>query len=172
MERWSAINAEDVHLATVRDLERQSTCRIKHECNLRPTFTQNYQHQMRERHKKNNTSVRHIRIIDNAGVLPRWRRFGKTDSAGGVGVGARGAFGDLIVSSSVRFFSFLENKNETSYRHFREYGFESYATQIDAISSSTKNCLLSSVEHHVGVLTKDVLAGIAFLHKSGEQNGL
>ena len=28
------------------------------------------------------------------------------------------------------------------------------------------------MEHHVGVLTKDVLAGIAFLHKSGEQNGL
>ena len=108
MERWSAINAEDVHLATVRNLERQrqSTCRIKHECNLRPTFTQNYQHQMRERHKKYNTSVRYIKIIDDAGVLPRWRRFGETDSAGGVGVGARGAFGDLIVSSSVRFFFF------------------------------------------------------------------
>ena len=44
--------------------------------------------------------------------------------------------------------------------------------QIDAISSSTKNCLLRSVEHHVGVLTKEVLAGIAFFHKSGEQNGL
>ncbi|KAF8815452.1 hypothetical protein BYT27DRAFT_6700301 [Phlegmacium glaucopus] len=28
------------------------TGRIKHECNLRPTFIQNYRHQMRERHKK------------------------------------------------------------------------------------------------------------------------
>ena len=164
MERWSAINAEDVHLATVRvytpdapnkkprivlflppnsdpanpncyelDMVNDSvenqiviaerpkdpalsmstsaaaatvntrarttilTGRIKHECNLRPTFTQNYRHQMRERHKKYNTPVRQIRMIDDAGVPGG--RGGVNRLSSGVGVGAGGAFGDLIVSS-------------------------------------------------------------------------
>ena len=168
MERWSAINAEDVHLATVRvytpdapnkkprivlflppnatgrepdcyelDMVNDSvenqivvaerpkdpalgistaatvntrarttilTGRIKHECNLRPNFTQNYRQQMRERHKKYNTPIRQIRMIDDAGVPGG--RGGVNRLSSGVGVGAGGAFGDLIVSSSVFFCSF------------------------------------------------------------------
>jgi transcription initiation factor TFIIF subunit beta len=175
MERWSAINAEDVQLATVRvytpdapnkkpriilflprngdpanfnepdfyemdmvndGVENQIvvaerpkdpslslsmsaaaatvntrarttilTGRIKHECNLRPTFTRNYRHQMRERHKKYNTPVRQIRMIDDAGVPGG--RGGVNRLSSGVGVGAGGAFGDLIVSSSVLQFFFF-----------------------------------------------------------------
>jgi transcription initiation factor TFIIF subunit beta len=173
MERWSAINAEDVYLATVRvytpdapnkkprivlflppntatgpepdcyelDMVNDSvenqivvaerpkdpalsvstsaaaatvntrarttilTGRIKHECNLRPTFTQNYRQQMRERHKKYNTPMRQIRMIDDAGVPGG--RGGVNRLSSGVGVGAGGAFGDLIVSSSVLFSLFF-----------------------------------------------------------------
>ena len=220
MARWSAINAEDIHLATVRvytpeapnkkprivlflppnndpakgpepdyyeldmvndNVENQIvvaerpkdpalsvstssaaatvntrarttilTGRIKHECNLRPTFTQTYRHQMRERHKKYNTPMRQIRMIDDAGVPGG--RGGVNRLSSGVGVGAGGAFGDLIVSFSfqfpppfpsssfcfiffVLFFYFagikkkqiIESETETSQRHFRTYG--SYATQ-------------------------------------------
>jgi len=73
------------------------TGRIKHECNLRPTFTSNYRHQMRERHKKYNTPMRQIRMIDDAGVPGG--RGGVNRLSSGVGIGAGGAFGDLIVSS-------------------------------------------------------------------------
>jgi transcription initiation factor TFIIF subunit beta len=85
--------------ATVNTRARTTilTGRIKHECNLRPTFTQNYRHQMRERHKKYNTPVRQIRMIDDAGVPGG--RGGVNRLSSGVGVGAGGAFGDLIVSS-------------------------------------------------------------------------
>ena len=173
MERWSAINAEDVHLATIRvytpdvpnkkprivlflpantdpmaaepdcyelDMVNDSvenqivvaerpkdsalsistssaaatvntrarttilTGRIKHECNLRPTFTQTYRQQMRERHKKYNTPMRQIRMIDDAGVPGG--RGGVNRLSSGVGVGAGGAFGDLIVSSLSSFCLF------------------------------------------------------------------
>ena len=89
--------------ATVNTRARTTilTGRIKHECNLRPTFTQNYRHQMRERHKKYNTPMRQIRMIDDAGVPGG--RGGVNRLSSGVGVGAGGAFGELIVS----FFSFL-----------------------------------------------------------------
>ena len=89
--------------ATVNTRARTTilTGRIKHECNLRPTFTQNYRHQMRERHKKYNTPVRQIRMIDDAGVPGG--RGGVNRLSSGVGVGAGSAFGDLIVSSSVFF---------------------------------------------------------------------
>ena len=93
--------------ATVNTRARTTilTGRIKHECNLRPTFTQNYRHQMRERHKKYNTPVRQIRMIDDAGVPGG--RGGVNRLSSGVGVGAGAAFGDLIVSFSVSFFFFF-----------------------------------------------------------------
>ena len=62
--------------ATVNTRARTTilTGRIKHECNLRPTFTQNYLHQTRERHKKYDTLVPQIRMIDDAGTA--WQRWG------------------------------------------------------------------------------------------------
>ena len=78
------------------------TGHIKHEYNLRPTFTQNYRHQMRERHRKYNTPVPQIRMIDDAGAPDG--RGGVNRLSSGVGVGAGGA---LAISLSVlRFFPF------------------------------------------------------------------
>lgn len=71
------------------------TGRIKHECNLRPAFSESYRKQMRERHKKYNTPMRQIRMIDDAGIPGG--RGGVNRLSSGVGVGATGAFGDLIV---------------------------------------------------------------------------
>ena len=74
------------------------TGRIKHECNLRPAFTQNY------RYHRDNTPMRQIRNQD-AGVPGGIAGVNRLSS--GVGLGAGGAFGDLIVSSSVPLFSSL-----------------------------------------------------------------
>ena len=57
---------------------------------------------MRERHKKYNTPVRQIRMIDDAGIPGG--RGGVDRLSSGVGVGAGAALGDLIVSFSVLFF--------------------------------------------------------------------
>ena len=108
------------------------TGRIKHECNLRPMFSASYRKQMRERHLKYNTPTRQIRMIEDAGVPGG--RGGVNRLSSGVGVGAGGAFGDLIVrirsfigSNTVYPTVVEENKTQTGERHFRAYG--SYATQ-------------------------------------------
>lgn len=71
------------------------TGRVKHECNLRPNFTERYRQQMRARHVQSNTRLRQIRMIDDAGVAGG--RGGINRLSSGVGVGAGKAFGDLIV---------------------------------------------------------------------------
>lgn len=83
--------------ATVNTRARTTilTGRIKHECNLRPAFSESYRKQMRERHRKYNTPVRQIRMIEDAGVPGG--RGGVNRLSSGVGVGAGNAFGDLIV---------------------------------------------------------------------------
>lgn len=78
------------------------TGRIKHECNLRPAFSESYRKQMRERHRKYNTPLRQIRMIDDAGIPGG--RGGVNRLSSGVGVGATGAFGDLIVRCLALFF--------------------------------------------------------------------
>ncbi len=72
------------------------TGRIKHDCMLRSALTDKYRRQMRERTRKYNTPVRQIRMIEDAGVPGG--RGGVNRLSSGVGVGANGAFGDLIVS--------------------------------------------------------------------------
>ena len=81
------------------------TGRVKHECNLRPRFTERYRQQMRARHLQSNTRVRQIRMIDDAGVAGG--RGGINRLSSGVGVGAGKAFGDLVV----RFFCSLRLPN-------------------------------------------------------------
>lgn len=71
------------------------TGRIKHDCTLRPTFSESYRRQMRERHLKYNTPARQIRMIEEAGVPGG--KGGVNRLTSGVGVGAGNAFGDLIV---------------------------------------------------------------------------
>jgi hypothetical protein len=145
MERWAAINQEDIHLATIRvytdssriklllpqnpanpdepeeyeldmvhesvdnqlvvaekEKEQGSRARttilagkVKHECNLRPVFTEKYRRRMRERVRMANTPQRQIKMIEE--VTPGGR--------GGInmlssGVSNTTGFSDLIVSYS------------------------------------------------------------------------
>jgi len=231
MERWSAINAEDVHLATVRvytpdapnkkprivlflppnsdpaepdhyevemvndGVENQIvvaerpkdlalsmstsaaaatvntrarttilTGRIKHECNLRPTFTQNYRNQMRERHKKYNTPVRQIRMIDDAGVPGG--RGGVNRLSSGVGVGAGSAFGDLIKTKP--------KQAKGTFERMARMPRNQLLDQLFALFRETPRWGIRPLREKTQqpeVYLKEVLAEIAFLHKSGEHNG-
>lgn len=71
------------------------TGRIKHDCNLRPVFTESYRRQMKERSKKYNTPQRQIKMIEEAGVSGG--RGGINRLSSGVGVGSGNAFDSLIV---------------------------------------------------------------------------
>lgn len=83
--------------ATVNTRARTTilTGRIKHDCNLRPVFTESYRRQMKERSKKYNTPLRQIRMIEDAGVSGGKGGINRLSS--GVGVGAGNAFSSLIV---------------------------------------------------------------------------
>lgn len=82
------------------------TGRIKHECNLRPSFSETYRKQMRGRHLMHNTKSRQIKMIEETGVP----RGGINRLSSGVGVGSGGAFSDLAVCilSPVRFVQFTD----------------------------------------------------------------
>ena len=71
------------------------TGRIKHECNLRPAFDANYRRQMKERHRKYNTPVRQIKMIDPSGVPGG--RGGVNRLSSGVGIGSANSFSDFVV---------------------------------------------------------------------------
>jgi len=141
------------------------TGRIKHECNLRPTFTQNYRQQMRERHKKYNTPVRQIRMIDDAGVPGG--RGGVNRLSSGVGVGAGGAFGDLIKTKP--------KQPKGTFERMARMPRNQLLDQLFALFRETPRWGIRPLREKTQqpeAYLKEVLAEIAFLHKSGEHNGL
>jgi transcription initiation factor TFIIF subunit beta len=160
------------------------TGRIKHECNLRPAFSENYRKQMRERHKKYNTPVRQIRMIDDAGIPGG--RGGVNRLSSGVGVGATGAFGDLIVCYLL-FLSSLACAEEIASQKTKPKHAKG---QFERMARMPRNQLLDQLfslfrdpprwgiralrerTQQPEVYLKEVLSEVAFLHRSGEYNGL
>jgi transcription initiation factor TFIIF subunit beta len=112
------------------------TGRIKHDCNLRPVFSESYRRQMKERSRKYNTPKRQIQIIEDADVPGG--RGGINRLTSGMGVGAGNAFSNLIVRaltymlfSVVRCANFTDTmhaclfvaiETKTCQRHIRAYG--------------------------------------------------
>ncbi|KAF8626926.1 hypothetical protein AX17_006427 [Amanita inopinata Kibby_2008] len=141
------------------------TGRIKHECNLRPAFSANYRKQMRERHRKYNTPARQIRMIEEAGVPGG--RGGVNRLSSGVGVGAGGAFGGLIKTKPKPAKGTFERmarmpRNQLLdqiFAHFRD----PERWSIKALREKTQQ---------PEAYLKEVLSEVAFLHRSGEYNGL
>ncbi|KAF7770946.1 hypothetical protein Agabi119p4_6920 [Agaricus bisporus var. burnettii] len=141
------------------------TGRIKHECNLRPSFTENYRKQMRERHIKANTKQRQIRMIEDAGVSGG--RGGINRLSSGVGVGSGGAFRDLIKTRQKPAKGGFERmaripRNQLLdqlFSHFRDTPHWGLRPLRDKTQQPE-------------AYLKDVLSEIAFLHRSGEFNGM
>ncbi|KDR76159.1 hypothetical protein GALMADRAFT_247378 [Galerina marginata CBS 339.88] len=141
------------------------TGRIKHECNLRPAFSASYRKQMKERHRKYNTPVRQIRMIDEAGVPGG--RGGVNRLSSGVGVGSGNAFGDLIKTKPKQAKGTFERMARMPRNQLLDQLFalfrESPRWSIRPLRDKTQQ---------PEVYLKEVLSEIAFLHKSGEYNGL
>ncbi|KAF8621292.1 hypothetical protein AX15_007890 [Amanita polypyramis BW_CC] len=140
------------------------TGRIKHECNLRPAFSASYRKQMRERHMKYNTRTRQIRMIEEAGVPGG--RGGVNRLSSGVGVGAGGAFGDLKTKPKPTKGTFERMarmpRNQLLDQIFMLFR-EPTRWGIKALRERTQQ---------PEAYLKEVLSEVAFLHRSGEYNGL
>ena len=77
--------------------------KVKHECNLRPVFTEKYRKRVRERHREVNTRSRQIKMIEEV-----------TSGRGSVnmlssGVANTSAFSDLVVRTCLSLWYFLAN---------------------------------------------------------------
>ncbi|KAG6896628.1 hypothetical protein C0992_007034 [Termitomyces sp. T32_za158] len=141
------------------------TGRVKHECNLRPHFTERYRQQMRARHVQSNTRLRQIRMIDDAGVAGG--RGGINRLSSGVGVGAGKAFGDLVKSKP----KFAKGTFERMARMPRNQLLDQIFTLFrDPTHWGIKP--LREKTQQPEVYLKEVLSEVAFLHRSGEYNGL
>ncbi|KAG6836838.1 hypothetical protein H0H93_002518 [Arthromyces matolae] len=161
------------------------TGRVKHECNLRPRFTERYRQQMRARHVQSNTRVRQIRMIDEAGVAGG--RGGINRLSSGVGVGAGKAFGDLVVRllrlrCSIHTyrgnFSSKKTKPKPAKGTFERMARIPRNQLLDQLFNHFRETPRWSIKtlrektQQPEVYLKEVLSEVAFLHRSGEFNGL
>jgi hypothetical protein len=102
---------------------------VKHECNLRPLFTEKYRKRVRDRHREVNTRSRQIKMIEE--VTPGRGSVNMLSS----GVANASAFSDLVVRALAISSRLLqvervirtENKTETSQGPIRTHG--SYAQE-------------------------------------------
>ena len=170
--------------ATVNSRARTTvlTGRIKHECNLRPAFNQTYRKQMKERHKKYNTPVRQIRMIEDAGVPGG--RGGVNRLSSGVGVGAGAAFGDLIVRriflvvGHIRDLTVLQKvkpkQPKGTFERMARMPRNQLLDQIFSLFRETPHWGLRPLREKTQqpeAYLKEVLSEVAFLHRSGEHSG-
>ena len=153
--------------------------KVKHECNLRPVFTEKYRKRVRDRHREVNTRSRQIKMIEEV-----------TSGRGSVnmlssGVANTSAFSDLVVRILVY-----------SCHVFRLTGSIIQKTkqkpakgQFERMARMPKNQLLDLLFKLFGeketwpikllrektqqpeTFLKETLSDIAFLHRSGEHNG-
>ncbi|KAF4615823.1 hypothetical protein D9613_012434 [Agrocybe pediades] len=141
------------------------TGRIKHECNLRPAFDANYRRQMKERHRKYNTPVRQIKMIDPSGVPGG--RGGVNRLSSGVGMGAGNAFSDFVKTKPKQAKGTFERMARIPYNQLLDLLFPLFKENprwgIRPLRQRTQQ---------PEAYLKETLQGIAFLHKSGEYNGL
>ncbi|KAK7040935.1 hypothetical protein VNI00_009531 [Paramarasmius palmivorus] len=141
------------------------TGRIKHDCMLRPQFSATYRKQIRERHKKYNTRVRQIRMMEDAGVPGGRGAINRLSS--GVGVGAGGAFSDLVKTKPKPTKGNFERMTRMPRNQLLDLIFQLFREQprwgIKPLREKTQQ---------PEVYLKEVLSEVASLHRSGEHNGL
>ncbi|KAG7092876.1 hypothetical protein E1B28_009188 [Marasmius oreades] len=140
------------------------TGRIKHDCSLRPQFSANYRKQIRERHKKYNTRVRQIRVMEDADVPGGRGSINRLSS--GVGLGGSGAFSDLVKTKPKPTKGNFERMTRMPRNQLLDLLFQLFReTTRWAIKP------LREKTQQPEVYLKEVLSEVAFLHRSGEHNG-
>jgi len=153
--------------------------KVKHECNLRPVFTEKYRKRVRDRHREVNTRSRQIKMIEEV-----------TSGRGSVnmlssGVANANAFSDLVVrvlpqlSDLFPLIGCIAQKTKQ----------KPAKGQFERMARMPKNQLLDLLFKLFGergtwpikllrertqqpeAFLKETLGEIAFLHRSGEHNG-
>ncbi|KAJ7668359.1 transcription initiation factor IIF, beta subunit-domain-containing protein [Mycena rosella] len=137
------------------------TGRIKHDCNLRPALTANYRRQMRERHLKYNTPTRQIKRIEDAGIAGG--RGGVNRLTSGVGVGAGGAFTELVKTKPKAAKGQFERMARIPRNQLLDLIFQLFR---DTPRWGIKP--LRERTQQPEVYLKEVLSEVAFLNKTGE----
>ncbi|PSS32061.1 hypothetical protein PHLCEN_2v2168 [Hermanssonia centrifuga] len=221
MERWSAVDAEGVHLATIRvyhgaksasgkkprivlilppsaenpdvpgdeyelDMvneavenqvvvaEREKepgtgsrarttilTGRVKHECSLRPVFSDRYRQRLKERHRAANVPVRSIKRIEDEHP------------------GDRGSINRLTsgVSNTAGFSDLIKPKQKPPKGQFERMARMPRNQLLDLLFSLFREREHWSIKpmrertQQPEAYLKEVLGEIAFMHRSGEHNG-
>jgi len=134
--------------------------KVKHECNLRPVFTEKYRKRVRDRHREVNTRSRQIKMIDE--VTPGRGSVNMLSS----GVANASAFSDLVKTKQKPAKGQFERmarmpKNQLLDLLFRLFG-EKETWSIKLLRDKTQQ---------PEAFLKETLSEIAFLHRSGEHNG-
>ena len=153
--------------------------KVKHECNLRPVFTEKYRKRVRARHREVNTRARQIKMIDEV-----------TAGRGSVnmlssGVANANAFSDLVVRP-LPPYSVISRLIESLAQKTKQKPAKG---QFERMARMPKNQLLDLLfklfseretwpikllrekTQQPEVFLKETLTEIAFLHRSGEHNG-
>ena len=153
--------------------------KVKHECNLRPVFTEKYRKRVRARHREVNTRARQIKMIDEV-----------TAGRGSVnmlssGVANANAFSDLVVRPLPPSFAIsrlIESLAQKTKQKPAKGQFERMARMpknqlldlLFKLFSERETWpikLLREKTQQPEVFLKETLTEIAFLHRSGEHNG-
>jgi transcription initiation factor TFIIF subunit beta len=141
------------------------TGRIKHECNLRPVYSASYRAQMKQRSQKYNTPQRQIMMIEDAGVSGG--RGGINRLSSGVGVGVGSAFGDLIKSK--------QKPGKGAFERMARMPRNQLLDLIFSLFRETPRWGIKPLREKTQqpeAYLKEVLSEVAWLHRSGEFNGM
>ncbi|KAF9778889.1 transcription initiation factor IIF beta subunit [Thelephora terrestris] len=133
--------------------------KVKHECNLRPVFTEKYRKRVRERHREVNTRSRQIKMIDE--VTPGRGSVNMLSS----GVANASAFSDLVKTKQKPTKGF-ERMARMPRNQLLDMLFKLYAEK-----ETWPIKLLRERTQQPEAFLKETLSDIAFLHRSGEHNG-
>ena len=153
--------------------------KVKHECNLRPVFTEKYRKRVRARHREVNTRSRQIKMIEEV-----------TSGRGSVnmlssGVANTSAFSDLVVRIFARLFGIFrligcvpqKTKQKPAKGQFERMARIPKNQLLDLLfklfaeRETWPIKLLREKTQQPEAFLKETLSDIAFLHRSGEHNG-
>ena len=153
--------------------------KVKHECNLRPVFTEKYRKRVRDRHREVNTRSRQIKMIEEV-----------TSGRGSVnmlssGVANTSAFSDLVVRTCLlplwyfRLIGWItqKTKQKPSKGQFERMARMPKNQLLDLLFKLFAERvtwpikLLREKTQQPEAFLKETLGEIAFLHRSGEHNG-
>ncbi|KAK0500209.1 transcription initiation factor IIF, beta subunit [Armillaria luteobubalina] len=136
------------------------TGRVKHECSLRPGYNESYRKQMRERHKKYNTPVRQIKMIED-----NLARGGINRLTSGVTLG-QSAFSDLVKTKSKSKGKGAERMARMPRNQLLDLIFQLFR---DTPRWNIRD--LRTKTQQPTAFLKETLLEVAHLHKSGEYTG-